>query len=67
MLLGEVEREIEIVQRTVLGELVVVQQVRSVTVDERTQCQTILPGHVEVLYVHVLVRCGLWWGEEGRR
>ena len=59
MLFGEVEREVEIVQRTILGELVVVQQVRSVTVDERAQRQAILPGHVEVLYVHILVWCGL--------
>ena len=64
MLLGQVEGQVEIVQRTVLGELVVVQQVRPVTVDERAQSQAVFPAHVEILYVHVLVRCGLGEGEK---
>ena len=38
-----------------LGELVVVDEVRPVTVDERAERQAVLEAGVEVLHVHVLV------------
>ena len=59
VLLSNVESQVEVVQRVVLGQLGVVQQVRPVPVDEGAERQTITPAQVEVLHIDVLVRCGL--------
>ena len=59
VLLSNVESQVEVVQRVVLGQLGVVQQVRPVPVDEGAERQTITPAQVEVLHVDVLVGGGL--------
>ena len=59
VLLSNVESQVEVVQRVILGQLGVVQQVRPVPVDEGAERQTITPAQVEVLHVDVLVGSGL--------
>lgn len=56
VLLGYIESGVEVLQRVVLGELAVVDEVGPVPVDEGAEGQTVLERQVEVLNVHVLVR-----------
>lgn len=59
VLLSNIECSIEILQGIVFAEFVVVDEVRSVTMDECTERQTVLEGQVEVLNIDILVRSGL--------
>lgn len=59
VLLGYIKCSIEIFQRIILAELVVVNKIRTMTMNQCTEGETILERQMEVLYVHILVRCGL--------
>lgn len=57
--LGHIEGRVQVLQRIILGEFAVVDQVGPVPVDEGTERQTVLEGQVEVLNIDVLVWSGL--------
>lgn len=59
VLLGDVEGRVQILQWIVLAELVVVDEIGTVTMDQGAERQTVLERQMEVLDVDVLVGGGL--------
>ena len=56
MLFGNVEGIVEIFDWIVLGQLVVVDEIRTMTMDESAKGETVFEAHVKVLHVYVFVR-----------
>jgi len=59
VLLGDIESQVEVSELVLRGQLVVVDEIRAVTVDESAEGQTVLEGTTEVLNVDVVIRLGL--------
>lgn len=55
ILFGDVEGSVEVFERIVLGQLIVINEIGAMAMDEGAECQTVLEGEMEVLYVDVLV------------
>ena len=54
--LGDLERQIQVFDRILAAQAFVIDQVRSMTVNESAKGETVLEAHVKVLHVHILVR-----------